>query len=182
MFICYFTNWVCFCVCSSPRTMERSDHARRCRNYKQRKGVSMDEYIREKYRLWLLWKATELHEMCHFRFQNEEAADCFFQKWQNGDFNTPEYRGTIFASAPARSVDHSPRPAISNFCSLLNSGMRNKSVRNSFVLWARPRYDSDNLPTLDEIFQISLELEEARQLQKEMSKLQKLIFSTTQIW
>ena len=161
--------------------MENSDHARRCMNFEQKKGVSMDEYVKEKYRLWLLWKATELHQMRHFRFPNADAADFFFQKWQNGDFNTPEYVGTIFASAPALSVDHSPGGPLSTFCSLVKGGMRHESERQSFVSWSRARHESGDLPTLDEIFHTALELEEARQLEKEMSNLEKLIFSTTQM-
>ena len=141
-------------------------------NYVQVKKTSTEKYVKEKFRLFLLWRLSwdcpETKRL--FKFQNSQSADAFLAKWQNGDFNVPSARGTIFSRPPSLCIDLNRFSQ--NFFFILKRGLRKKCVQKKLDSWFWDyRATSGNNPTIEEVLTKATELEEQRKSEKRERKL-----------
>ena len=153
---------------------------KRFEKYHQVKKVSTEVYVKEKFRLFVLWRLTSeyYHETKRlFNFPNRKSADAFFAKWQNGDFDVPSARGTIFSKPPATLIDPNLFSVI--FFISLKDGLRKKCVQQKLSSWFT---DLVGFPTFEETMTKAAELEEQRKSEKRERKLvrQQLIASMQQ--
>ena len=141
-------------------------------NYVQVKKTSTENYVKEKFRLFLLWRLSKkyYHETKRlFEFPNSQSADAFLAKWQNGDFDVPSARGTIFSRPPALCID--PNLFLFNFFFSLKRGLRKQCVQKKLNSWFSDRVTSGDYPTFEEILTKATELEEQRKSEKRERKL-----------
>ena len=142
-------------------------------NYVQVKKTSTENYVKEKFRLFLLWCLSKkyYHETKRlFKFKNSQSADAFLAKWQNGDFNVPSARGTIFSRPPSLCIDLNLFSQ--DFFFILKRGLRKKCVQKKLDSWFWGyRATSGNNPTIEEVLTKATELEEQRKSEKRERKL-----------
>ena len=148
--------------------------------YHQVKKISTEAYVKEKFRLFVLWRLTSDHstKRC-FNFPNSETADAFLAKWLNGDFNVPRARGTIFSKPPGLCIDQNR--FIWNFFFSLKRGLRKECVQAKLYDWFSDRVSAADNVTFQDMCDQVIELEKQRKSEKkERKRLKQLLLTSMQ--
>ena len=132
------------------------DHWRRYLDYQQEKGISIEKYAREKFRLFIISRLNNGRFGRLLRkFTTFEQVDKFILKWKQGDLNL-----RFFSKGPAACIDL--QDTISFFWPFIE-GLKRKSFQESMrKWWFEVLFEEGPTPTCDEILNQTKEFRRQR--------------------